>query len=96
MRWNHLTPLLISLISTTVWAAEETREVDDFTKISYTLPFEVDAKLRLLGDQDVDTRAAELIRLLRSGSVDLNSVSPVEFSGETGDRQDFPPPFSLN
>ncbi len=64
--------------------------------IAYTLPFEVDAKLRLLGDQDVDTRAAELIRLLRSGSVDLNSVSPVEFSGETGDRQDFPPPFSLN
>ena len=42
MRWNHLTPLLISLISTTVWAAEETREVDDFSRISYTLPFEVE------------------------------------------------------
>ena len=64
--------------------------------IAYTLPFEVDAKLSLLGDRDVDNRAAELIRLLRSGSVDLHSVSSVELSGEPSDRQDFPPPFSLN
>ena len=64
--------------------------------ISYTLPFEVEAKLRLLGDPDVDTRAVELVRLLRSGSVQLHSVSPAEISGDTSDQQDFPPPFSLN
>jgi len=64
--------------------------------ISYTLPFEVEAKLRLLGDRDVDARAAELVRLLRSGSVDLHSVSAADLAGETHDQQDFPPPFSLN
>jgi len=42
MRWIRLTPLLIGLTAATVWAAEETREGDDFSKISYTLPFEVE------------------------------------------------------
>ena len=42
MRLIRLIPLLISFAATTVWGAEETREVDDFAKISYTLPFEVE------------------------------------------------------
>ena len=74
--------------------------------ISYTLPFEVEDKLRLLADSDVDSRAIELVRLLRSGSIQLHSVSSEElssaeqniesssFGDDDGDR--FPPPFSLN
>ena len=64
--------------------------------ISYTLPFEVVEKLRLLSDSNVDTRAAELVRLLRSGSINLQSVSTAEFSDNARGKQEFPPPFSLN
>lgn len=69
--------------------------------ISYTLPFEVEAKLKLLADPDVDARAAELVRLLKSGTIELHSVSVEEQSlddsqsdGKSGER--FPPPFSVN
>jgi ATP-dependent Lon protease len=64
--------------------------------ISYTLPFTVEEKLRLLGDANVDSRATELVGLLRSGSVDLQSGSTVELAETTRDNQQFPPPFSLN
>ncbi|TWU23187.1 Lon protease 1 [Novipirellula galeiformis] len=66
--------------------------------IAYTLPFEIEAKLRLLGIADVDDRATELVRLLRSGKVNLHSVSSEEQNGESGSRGDqpFPPPFSVN
>ncbi|MDB4561360.1 LON peptidase substrate-binding domain-containing protein [bacterium] len=64
--------------------------------ISYTLPFEVVEKLRLLSDSNVDSRAAELVRLLRSGSINLQSVSTADFSDNARGKQEFPPPFSLN
>ena len=67
--------------------------------ISYTLPFDVESKLGLLAEPDVDQRAADLIRLLKSGTVQLHSVSVEEqsMSGETSTaRGKFPPPFSLN
>jgi uncharacterized protein len=64
--------------------------------ISYTLPFEVEEKLQMLGDSDVDSRAVELVRLLKSGSIDLQTVSDVEFAGASKKNQEFPPPFSLN
>ena len=64
--------------------------------ISYTLPFEVEQKLQLLGDSDVDSRAVELARLLKSGSIDLLSGPAVEFSDVGKKNQEFPPPFSLN
>ncbi len=66
--------------------------------ISYTLPFEVEAKLRLLSITDVDERAHELVRLLRSGKVSLNSVTSEEQAGESddGSLHPFPPPFSVN
>jgi ATP-dependent Lon protease len=44
--------------------------------ISYTLPFDVESKLSLLRQPDVDARANELISLLRSGKIELHSVSP--------------------
>ena len=46
--------------------------------ISYTLPFEVEAKLRLLNEPDVDARASDLVRLLKSGTIQLHSVSVEE------------------
>lgn len=68
--------------------------------ISYTLPFTVADKLTLMGIQDVDQRAAELIRLLQSGSIELHSLSAEEQShpGESPNNPEerFPPPFSLN
>ncbi len=64
--------------------------------ISYTLPFEVDEKLQLLSKSDVDSRAEELVRLLKSGNIDLQSGSAVEFSDVGKPKQEFPPPFSLN
>ncbi len=69
--------------------------------ISYTLPFEVEDKLRLLAEPDVDARAEELVRLLKAGSVQLHSVSIEEQSIEDtsvdrGDNERFPPPFSVN
>ena len=64
--------------------------------ISYTLPFEVEEKLQLLGDSDVDSRAVELVRLLKSGSIDLQAGPAVEFSDVGKKNQEFPPPFSLN
>ncbi|WP_442510864.1 LON peptidase substrate-binding domain-containing protein [Novipirellula sp. SH528] len=66
--------------------------------ISYTLPFEIEAKLRLLAIADVDDRAAELVRLLRSGKVNLHTVSSEEQDGDCRSQGDepFPPKFSMN
>ena len=64
--------------------------------ISYTLPFDVQEKLALLGEPDVDTRACELIRLLQSGSIELHSVSVEEQTVVDTGNERFPPPFSLN
>ncbi len=63
--------------------------------ISYTLPFEVEDKLRLLTEPDVDARAGELVRLLKSGTVQLHSVSTEEQEIQDGNER-FPPPFSVN
>jgi len=66
--------------------------------IAYTLPFQPQEKLALLAEADVDARAEHLIELLRSGSVQLHSVSIEEHKLDekqpVHDR--FPPPFSLN
>jgi ATP-dependent Lon protease len=66
--------------------------------ISYTLPFPATEKLQLLGQANVDERAAELIELLESGSIELHSVSIEEQSVQLPQSPDdkFPPPFSLN
>jgi Lon protease-like protein len=64
--------------------------------ISYTLPFDVEEKLRLLADPDVDTRAQELVRLLKSGTIELHSVSVEEQTIEDNPNERFPPPFSIN
>ncbi|MFG0261376.1 MAG: LON peptidase substrate-binding domain-containing protein, partial [Novipirellula sp. JB048] len=66
--------------------------------IAYTLPFEIESKLRLLAIADVDDRAAELVRLLRSGKINLHSVSAEEQNGDpaAGGDSRFPPPFSAN
>ncbi|TWT84807.1 Lon protease [Planctomycetes bacterium CA13] len=67
--------------------------------IGYTLPFDPQAKLKLLDIADVDARAVELINLLHSGVIQLNSVSKEEEqSGGCGssDLGNFPPPFSAN
>ncbi len=66
--------------------------------ISYTLPFEVEAKLRLLSQPDVDERASGLIELLQSGSIEIHTVSAEEQSVQESAPEDgkFPPPFSLN
>lgn len=71
--------------------------------ISYTLPFEVEAKLRLLSQPDVDQRAEELIQLLNSGEIELHSVSEEPPASDTTSPPGpgsasgkFPPPFSLN
>ena len=71
--------------------------------ISYTLPFGAEEKLGLLGQPDVDDRARDLVRLLRSGKIKLHSVSVEEQStsedpgggGPQGPDR-FPPPFSVN
>jgi ATP-dependent Lon protease len=67
--------------------------------ISYTMPFEDEQKLRLLAESDVDRRARYLIKLLRSGTIQLHSVtieeqSIADHSSDSHDR--FPPPFSVN
>ena len=71
--------------------------------IAYTLPFGLSEKLELLGKADVDDRAQTLVRLLRSGAIELHSVTIEEQSLETEgsnqpSQQDpgFPPPFSVN
>ncbi len=64
--------------------------------VSYTLPFDVDEKLRLLSEPNVDARAESLIKLLKSGKVELHSVSVEEQSIEQIDNGKFPPPFSAN
>ncbi|KAA1259060.1 Lon protease [Rubripirellula obstinata] len=76
--------------------------------ISYTLPFDVESKLQLLAQPNVDDRAEALIELLKSGKIQLHSVSVEEqaMSGPTGLKSSFknaggksdqfPPPFSLN
>ncbi|MFK8114766.1 MAG: LON peptidase substrate-binding domain-containing protein [Rubripirellula sp.] len=62
--------------------------------ISYTLPFAVESKLRLLAEANVDARAQELIELLKSGNIQLHSVASPE--NAAADNERFPPPFSLN
>jgi ATP-dependent Lon protease len=75
--------------------------------ISYTLPFDSEAKLRLLAQPDVDVRAQQLIGLLQSGIIELHSLSVEEqtldqqtLDQQTGDNrasdERFPPPFSVN
>lgn len=65
--------------------------------ISYTLPFEVEEKLQLLSNPDVDERAEELVRLLNTGKIQLHSVSVEEQTSEPEEPQPrFPPPFSEN
>ena len=67
--------------------------------IAYTLPFESERKLRLLGLANVDERAKELIDVLESGKVQLHSleVNPAPDSSDPkDDNERFPPPFSLN
>ena len=66
--------------------------------ISYTLPFDVDDKLGLLGQPDVDRRASQLIELLKSGTIELHSVTVEEQNvNETpSPKGKFPPPFSVN
>lgn len=70
--------------------------------ISYTLPFEAEDKLRLLAIGDVDRRANELIELIRSGQIELESVSvseqEIDLAAEHSShpKDQFPPPFSVN
>jgi len=64
--------------------------------VSYTLPFDADDKLALLAEPNVDARAAHLIDLLRSGKIELHSVSLEEQSIDQQQHEDFPPPFSTN
>ncbi len=64
--------------------------------IAYTLPFDAEQKLKLLADPDVDSRAAELVRLLDSGTIQFEEVDDNESSAEHEGGQRFPPPFSLN
>ena len=64
--------------------------------VSYTLPFDAEDKLQLLSEPDVDARAETLIRLLKSGKVELHSVSVEEQSIEQNGNDRFPPPFSAN
>ncbi|WP_149497795.1 LON peptidase substrate-binding domain-containing protein [Roseiconus lacunae] len=77
--------------------------------ISHTLPLTVSMKLRLLAEHNVDTRAKQLIRFLKSGAVELPQASgkesnpqPFETVGQDAAEatedggQQFPPPFSLN
>lgn len=73
--------------------------------VSYTLPFDVPDKMRLLGEANVDVRAQRLIDMLDTGTIQLHSLSVEEQSGEellstedpSKDGEDrFPPPFSLN
>ncbi|MEM6979094.1 MAG: LON peptidase substrate-binding domain-containing protein [Planctomycetota bacterium] len=61
--------------------------------ISHTLPFSVEIKLRLLEVSDVDARAEALIKLIRSGLIDLTGGGDTNAS-ESGPS--FPPPFSAN
>ncbi|MEM1069083.1 MAG: LON peptidase substrate-binding domain-containing protein [Planctomycetota bacterium] len=65
--------------------------------ISYTLPFEVEDKLQLLANPNVDERAGRLVELLQSGKVQLHSVSVEEQSvAQEAPQPKFPPPFSDN
>ena len=66
--------------------------------ISYTLPFAAQEKLHLLAQANVDQRAATLIEMLKSGSIQLDAASVeeqvVDLPHSPNDQ--FPPPFSLN
>ena len=65
--------------------------------ISHTLPLEIERKLRLLGESDVDGRARQLIKFLESGSVKIEL--PDEEDEDPAPRPSdlpFPPPFSAN
>jgi ATP-dependent Lon protease len=71
--------------------------------IAYTLPFAPEDKLKLLEMSDVDARAEALIKLIDSGEINLKSVSVSEQaadlqeqSRQETDRNQFPPPFSVN
>lgn len=64
--------------------------------VSYTLPFDAEEKLRLLAEPDVDVRAEELIGMLKTGKIELHSVSVEEQSIDQSANDKFPPPFSAN
>lgn len=70
--------------------------------IAYTLPFEPSEKLKLLEMSDVDARAEQLIRLIDRGEIELESVSvseqdcDLQESMNHTNRNQFPPPFSIN
>ena len=64
--------------------------------VSYTLPFDAEEKLRLLAEPDVDARAEELISILKTGKIELHSVSVEEQSIDQNPNDKFPPPFSAN
>jgi ATP-dependent Lon protease len=64
--------------------------------IAYTLPFAAEQKLRLLADPDVDSRATDLLHLLKSGAVNFEKVNSHAGTGESESGIPFPPPFSLN
>ncbi len=64
--------------------------------ISYTLPFDLEQKLKLLANPDVDARASELVGLLGSGAIQFEDPDSEASSAEPGGGQGFPPPFSLN
>jgi len=71
--------------------------------IAYTLPFETADKLELLGEANVDDRARALVRLLKSGAIELHSVTVDKEAVEPGSTPPgedegprFPPPFSVN
>jgi len=74
--------------------------------VSYTLPFDVNEKIELLGQRNVDQRARSLIDLLGTGKIQLHSVTMEEQTTEqvlgdqpnpnNGNESTFPPPFSLN
>ena len=67
--------------------------------VSYTLPFSIEQKLRLLAEANVDKRARHLIELLavEQFTVDQFSMeSGSEPAPEEEPKRKFPPPFSLN
>ncbi len=67
--------------------------------IAHTLPISPSIKLKLLGEPNVDRRAAQLIGFLNGGALDA-SADPTQPSenpaNDQGNRLPFPPPFSLN
>ena len=64
--------------------------------ISYTLPFAIKSKLALLSESNVDARAIQLVELLQSGAVNLESFSVQQPADQESGNERFPPPFSVN